>query len=544
MLTPLSADPAMPPTILQSRLRLSSLGALLAALPLLLGTQPVRAATYTVSDSNWGDSTTTNSFAWALAQANGNLGADTIRITPGLAINVDGATQISGGWLTTISEDLTIQGNGATLVGNPSFVSSGGTLYTKTNVDVFRPGSDTLTQQAFSFGKLESGVSLTINALNSDGLNGYLQLGNGSTASFSDATARNSVSYGQLVPRSVFEAKDNSILNLSQVGLERINPELFGVGPAWVGAISGVNATLNMVRSSISQAALAVGSVVWSGGVANVVSSVISESGGLSVSDDTLNGVPSQGVMNLANSLVSVTAQNSNIQRLQAILGGELNITASSILQDDLYNTDYTPTQCNSNPYNCAGKPLTAFDGGKITLKQSLVSLLNTDLVPAGVDSYSEAALGFTSVGDIVALDSVWIQPTPNQNAASLKTLLGNPDLLTAGLPLVLQDFGNGTTAYYPLPAGAYPNPQGPLINQISDANGANQLSNPIDGSPILLDVFGQPRTHNDLRTIGAVEPVPGPLPLAGAAAALAWSRRLRRRIRNANAPERQENLD
>jgi hypothetical protein len=522
-------------------LRLSSLGALLAALPLLLGVPQVRAATYTVSESNWGDSTTINSFAWALAQANGNLGADTISITRDLAINVDGATQISGGWLTTIDDALTIQGNGATLVGNPSFVSSGGTLYTKTNVDVFRTGFDTLIQQAFSFGMLEPGVSLTINALNSDGLNGYLQLGNGSTVSLSNATARNSVSYGQQVPRSVFEAKGNSILNLSQVALERINSDLYGVGPAWVGAISGVNATLNMVRSSISQAALAVGSVVWSGGVANVVSSVISESGGLSVSDDTLNGVPSQGVMNLVNSLVSVSAQNSNIQRLQAILGGELNITASSILQDVLYNSY---DACNSDPYACAGKPLTAFDGGTITLKQSLVSLLNTDLIPTGVASYSEAALGFTSGGNIVALDSVWIQPTLNQSAASLETLLDNPALLTSGTPLILEYLDGGVTAYYPLPAGAYPNPQGPLIDQISDANGANQLSNPIDGSPILLDVFGQPRTHNDLRTIGAVEPVPGPLPLAGAAAALAWSRRLRRRIRNANAPERQENLD
>jgi len=53
---------------------------------------------------------------------------------------------------------------------------------------------------------------------------GYLQLGEGSTASLSNATARNSVSYGQQVPRSVFEAKANSTLNLSQVALERINP--------------------------------------------------------------------------------------------------------------------------------------------------------------------------------------------------------------------------------------------------------------------------------------------------------------------------------
>ena len=492
-----------------------------------------------MSDSNWGTNATTNSFAWALAQANNNFGADTISVTPGLAINVDAATEISGGWLTTISEALTIQGNGATLVGNPSFVSSGGTLYTKTNVDVFRPGFDTLTQQAFSFGKLAPGVVLRIDALNSDGLNGFLQLGEGSTASLRDTTARNSVSYGQQVPRSVFEAKDNSTLNLSQVVLENINPELFGIGPAWAGAISGVNATLNMVRSSISQAAAAVGAVVWSGGVANVVSSLISDSGGLSVSDDT-----QPGVMNLVNSLVSVYAYNSNIQRLQAFAGGELNITASSILQDVLYNSY---NACNSDPYACAGKPLTAFDGGTITLKQSYVSLINAQdgLIPAGVPSYS-IALDPSNAGSLVALDSVWLQSTPSQSAADLQSLFGNASLLTSGIPLILEDFGGGASAYYPLPSGAYPNPDGPLIDQISDANGANQLINPIDGSPILLDVFGNPRTRNGLRTIGAVQPasVPAPLPLAGATAALAWSRRLRRRIRNAHAPERAESLD
>jgi hypothetical protein len=494
-----------------------------------------------VSDSNWGTSATTNSFAWALAQANGNLEPDTISITPGLAINVDAATEISGGWLTTISEALTIQGNGATLVGTPSFVSSGGTIYDKYNVDVFRPhplGTDTLAQQAFSFGKLESGVSLTIHALNSDGLNGYLQLGDGSTASLSDATARNSVSYGQQDPRSVFEAKANSTLNLSQVALERINPELFGIGPAWEGAISGVNATLNMVRSSINQAAAAVGAVVWSGGVANVVSSLISESGGLSVSDDIQQGVTRQGVMNLVNSLVRVSAQDSDIQRLQAFGGGELNITASSILQDVL---DNSYNGCNNDAYACAGKPLTAFDGGTITLKQSYVSLINgmfPGLIPAGVPSYSNADLGSDSPGQLVALDSVWLQTTTNQSAADLQSLFSNPGLLTSGLPLPLQDLGGGLSAYYPWRAGAVPNPNGPLIDQISDADGINQLINPIDGSPILLDVFGKPRTRNGQRTIGAVQSVnvPAPLPLAGATVALAWSRRLRRRIRHAQA--------
>ena len=127
---PLPADPALPPALLRSSLRFRSTAVFtaLASLPLLLGHPPVSAATYIVSEANWGTSATTNSFAWALAQANGNLGADTISITPGLAINVDGAIPVpgGGGWLTTISDNLSIEGHGATLVGNPTFVSSGG----------------------------------------------------------------------------------------------------------------------------------------------------------------------------------------------------------------------------------------------------------------------------------------------------------------------------------------------------------------------------------------------------------------------------------
>jgi hypothetical protein len=130
----------------------------------------------------------------------------------------------------------------------------------------------------------------------------------------------------------------------------------------------------------------------------------------------------------------------------------------------------------------------------------------------------------------------VWLQTTPNQSAADLSSLFGNPGLLTDGVPLLLQDFGGGLSAYLPLPGGGYPHPGGPLIDQISNADGANLLMNPIDGNPILLAVYGNPRTSNDLRSIGAVQPayVPSPLPFAGATAALAWSRRLRRRIQQA----------
>ena len=313
--------------------------------------------------------------------------------------------------------------------------------------------------------------------------------------------------------------------------LERINSAGDSIGPAWEGAIAGENAILNMVRSTISEAAAAAGAIFWAGGTANVVSSLISDSGGLSVRDDN-----QPGVMNLVYSLVSISAQRSDIQRLQVFNGGELKITASSILQDAVYNSY---SRCADEPFNCVGKPLTAFGGGTITLRQSVVSLINSlipDLIPAGVASYSNADLYAAGAGVLAALDNVWVQTTPNQSAADLQALfVGNPGLLTSGIPLRLLDFG-GVYAYLPLPSTADPNPFGPLIDQISDADGANQLINPIDGNPIQRDVLGNPRTTNGLRTIGAVQPtnVPAPLPLVGASAALAWSRRLRRRIRHA----------
>jgi hypothetical protein len=150
--------------------------------------------------------------------------------------------------------------------------------------------------------------------------------------------------------------------------------------------------------------------------------------------------------------------------------------------------------------------------------------------------SYSDGLYGPSNAGSLVALDSVWLQTTSNQSAADLQNLFGNPSLLTSGIPLTLEDIGGGVSAYYPLPSGAYPNLQGPLINQISDADGVNQLINPIDGSVITTDLLGRPRSLENMRDIGALQAVPGPLPLAGAAAAMGWSRKLRQRLKRASA--------
>jgi uncharacterized protein (TIGR03382 family) len=83
-----------------------------------------------------------------------------------------------------------------------------------------------------------------------------------------------------------------------------------------------------------------------------------------------------------------------------------------------------------------------------------------------------------------------------------------------------------------PYPEGTYPVSGGVLIGVVPDANGVNRLINPIDGTTILTDVFGDPRTTGGLRNVGAVElrSVPEPTTITLAVAATLIGLQLRRR--------------
>ncbi|MFM8174000.1 MAG: hypothetical protein ACKN81_10700, partial [Pirellulaceae bacterium] len=96
-----------------------------------------------MTSSVWGTASDVGSFAWAVDQANSNPGVDTIRVQSGLHINVDDAVTVPGGshaWLAKFTESVIVEGNGATLVGNPTYVTSGGQIATKNNIlgDVYR----------------------------------------------------------------------------------------------------------------------------------------------------------------------------------------------------------------------------------------------------------------------------------------------------------------------------------------------------------------------------------------------------------------------
>ena len=109
-----------------------------------------------------------------------------------------------------------------------------------------------------------------------------------------------------------------------------------------------------------------------------------------------------------------------------------------------------------------------------------------------------------------------YIAATVAQNADAVKALFNNTNILTEGLAYNLDEF-DGIQAFRPLPGGAYPALDGVLVGAVPNAGigGLNELINPINGQPILFDVFGNPRTRGGTRDIGAVQAIPEAASLA-----------------------------
>ena len=521
-----------------------------AALFTLLATSvsamPASAAIFDVNQAAWGTTTTANSFAWAIHQANITPGADTIRLFND--VNVDTAVpyEAVSGYLTQITDTsgLRIQGNGHALTGLPGFVTINGDYIGKNHPSrAFNPSSgDVLAAPAYSFARIADNISnVTIDRMVFDGLNAVLDVGKDSVITMVNSTIKQLVPFGYMA-RSAITAAAGSTVNLTEVALNQINPfpaSAFGFEYIWeVPAIVGVNARLNAYKTTfdLSATSQVAGAVSWAGGIANIVSSTIT---GPSLS---ISGFPDQGnivpgELNIVNSVLK-PAGDTTYARIQAFAFGVANVIASTVQFEALNSTIPNSGFC-PGPYPCNGAPLQVFDDGFINLQSSAVSVINDALVGIQLP-YSgtyNTQTGVPQAGVFTADQYSYVQPVTNQNAASLKLLFNQPNLLTQGAAYALDPNGypNGLPfpTYYNLPVGAYPNNPGPLIGVIPDANSLNKLINPIDGSVISRDVFGNPRTFNGRRDVGAVqtEAVPAPLPLLGFGAAFGWSRRLRRRL-------------
>ena len=492
-----------------------------------LSALPGSAATFTVTQNVWGTDSTAGTFAWAMHQADTTPGFDTISLTSNVSIDdyLEAHHPFRLADITDLA-GLRIQGNGHSLIGNPSFINPQGVVHTKTNPQRFTPPGDVLLVKTYSFAKISDYVSkVEINNLIVDGLNSFLNIGKDTIVTVRDSVIRNMGDFGQR-PAPVIEVNEGSTLNLQRVAISHINNFQKNPFPTveylWYPAIVGAAATLNMERSTLDLLTSATGGGIgWNGGTANVVSSVILGKG-LSITDNLVDGV-----LNVVNSVFR-PYNYSAMSRIQAHSGGEANVIASTIQYDATFTSDVH--SCPAN-YTCNGAPLQAFNGGTINLSSTVASVINSDVAQINLP-YSDEYGG--TQGTLNADAYSFVQPVPNQDSAALKSLFGQANLRTSGDPFALTpNIPPYPPIYVALPTGAEPLKNGPLINIVPDANGANKLINPIDGSVIRTDVYGNTRTSNDLRNIGAVQNnVPGPLPVLGAGAAFGWTRRLRRRIR------------
>lgn len=509
----------------------------LSALPLT-----ANAAIYDVTQSFWGNTGLGGSMAWAVDQANTNAGTDTIRVQSGLNIDVDGAPTVSGypTWLAEFTESVNVEGNNATLVNNPTIVTSGGATLTKINTpgnpytNPVNPGDIVATEsKAFALvgqsGADNSGISVSISNLNLDGLAGAVRAYDNATTTVTGGSFANMVNYTAAnATIYAFEAKPGVTLNIDGIDLTRNHPqqsfidsgtgdsEFFGFG-----VIAGQNAQLNLENSSITDS-VAAGAIDWLGGTANVVSSVIQGSGGLAISN-------AGGTMNVVNSILALTTTNigediSQTQRLVANNNAMVNLIASTVFYDALY-TDLGG--CDLVAYQCNGMPLTAANGGTLSVQGSAIQPINWDLLLSGRVPYAEL-----DGGNLTADQYSWIFANQAQDSAAVRALFDNPILLTDGAAFDINTLGGGVQSFNSLPDGAYPLLGGVLPGVIPDAGsgGVNELINPIDGQPLLVDVYGNPRVSPDgTRTIGAVQvPAPAVFPL-GLLALIGfrfWSRR------------------
>ena len=499
-------------------------GALLVAAML---TAPAAQAfpTYTVTSASCSG---TGSLQAAIAAANAHSGADSIDIQVDindLYVGNCSGTSVPGNiWAMQITDSVTIIGNGHTLSGIPTWVASDGTLNPNGSCPTKVSGTVLLdtTAAAFEVGVTNadnSAINVTISDLTVAGANSLLLINDNASVTLDNVHAQGLTD--PFCVRSSIESQTGANLTITNSSFDR--------GINWDSAINGIGASLILggpgnltVASTTFTTNNYPGAITWtvSGGkTANIVSSQLSESGGVYM--------VGAGTANLVNSIVNMGVLGSRtvIDRVVADTGAVLNVKATTIKASG--------PKCNTDPIlgGCSVTPngfIVATDGAALNLVQSAVGVGITD------DTVASAVIAGTDGGTLTADTQTWVLPVAQQNAAALQTIFGQPSLLTTppGLPTV------SDPGFFDYPATVTPmiGSPGALLDIIDNATctsgtDANKLINPIDSSCITMDALGNSRwdTGNNRRNIGAVQLTLAPhLTFVGVGSGyldLSWSR-------------------
>ncbi|WP_288954555.1 fibronectin type III domain-containing protein [uncultured Polaribacter sp.] len=431
------------------------------------------------------------SFLQAIQDANANPGEDIIQFSAGLTVDaITPGFSLANPDMAIIIESVVIEGNGSSINAKQWWIAADGT----TNSLAACPGSigsTTIMLKAPTFlsvgtiGQDNSAITVTIKDLSIKEFNGVAQIYENATLNLenfkaSDIWATNNCPSGTTGMMSVASGGSLSIKNSSFQ--ESMNWETTPDVTATI--ISEPNAGNLTIENSLfydlnKQKHYAINWEGSSSAVANIVSSRFLGAGGLKISGGTTT--------NIVNSTFVLSDGLSVLnygERIWNNSNGAMNFIASSIR----FNGNECNLECSSYSVNSL---IHNSSSGSLNFKESAIGF--------NFPSTTGTILLTLEGSNITADGATWIEPSVSQDAAALKTITSQPNLLTDlnGFEPQVNTSIAFLDAEFVKPA--FP---GELIDVIN-----TPLINPITNQPITLDPIGNDRFDgNGFRDIGAIQ--------------------------------------
>jgi hypothetical protein len=462
-------------------------------LALLIMSVPGSAAVFNVT-SSW--CTGPNSIVEAIDNANASPGVDTISIQAGLAIQFRTCPITNkAAYAGYVQESVIIEGNGATLQGDQSWVSLGGVLNPEGCPSKISGVIIVNTSPGFlSIGNKRadnSAIKVIVNNLTASDLSAFAQVYEAAQLEVNDVhlidiqDALGSCSRSAIdgYQGSSISIVDSTVYNFRNYG----NSLLKNI---WNATLANYDGSVYVRGSHFSKGVAGIpgGALISTSSDVTVVSSRFENAGGFSF----LGSADAPTQVSIVNSAIQIFGAPETTDRIYASFYSDVDIKASTIVS--IFGTTAT-----GPPGDSKTMPLYA-EGGTFHLSETAIGVWG-DAIPG--------ALLFADGGGYTADPLTYVQPIAGQDAASLRLLTGQPALLTdpPALPGEATGLTLGTAA--DLVEWITPIATGVLIDQVVDAGagGINQLRDPFDGTVITKDVFGNDRVDaNGNRNIGAVQ--------------------------------------
>lgn len=423
------------------------------------------------------------SFNQAIMDANVAPGHDTIVFTPGLQINAShpNYTGGSGGYMSVITESVTIDGKGGAINGRQQWVSSSGEFNSIGHCPGHIP-STTLLSQMPNFMDVSAGITVTVKNLSIKQFNSIASIRDNATLILDHFNAQEIRSTVSCHSKGLFNVFTNANLYIKDSKfLESYNWASAGLGPA-IGTVSDAgNLTIqNSLFYAIEEGEQYL--INWEGSSSsevNIVSTRLLGTGGIIIRGNTSE-------TNIVNSTMTneSTGTPNFGERVVNASSGPVNIIGSSIK----WNSNRCDAICP-----ISSQILIESLNGSINFLESAIGFNNKENTGTLLATLGGMGNGFT------ADTHTWIEPTFNQDGSALQTITSQPNLII-GTPGFKSNVS--ISIEYNDAELMHPEVSGVLIDIIN-----TPLINPVDGSSITKDVLGNERFDaNGFRDIGALQ--------------------------------------